>query len=212
MKKIIVGAGALGRVMYDFVKSDFDVECFLDDSLDYKNIKVCNKLVYTLEKNEVDQFVASRECILAIFSPSSKENLINKLKKIGLIIGGFRSGSSFISDSSKILKGCNILHSAMIMNSSLVGNYVHIHFNSVVGHDVKIGDYSSLGPDVTIGGYSEIGKGVTIGMGAKIIPGISIGDRAIIGAGSVVTRAVEPDAVVAGNPAKNIRNNKPYEI
>jgi len=47
-----------------------------------------------------------------------------------------------------------------------------------------------------------IGDDVWIGGGAIVLGGVTIGDRAIVGAGSVVTRDVPADAVVAGNPAR----------
>lgn len=50
-----------------------------------------------------------------------------------------------------------------------------------------------------------IGNNVWIGGSATILPGVSIGDNAVVGAGSVVTRDVAPNTVVAGNPAKVIR-------
>ena len=48
-------------------------------------------------------------------------------------------------------------------------------------------------------------KGASIGAGAVILPGITIGENALIGAGSVVTKDVPPNTVVAGNPAKIIK-------
>lgn len=51
----------------------------------------------------------------------------------------------------------------------------------------------------------HIGKRVWIGGGAIIMPGINIGDDAVIGAGAVVTKNVATKTVVAGNPAKLIR-------
>ncbi len=48
-------------------------------------------------------------------------------------------------------------------------------------------------------------KGASIGSGATILANVTIGERAIVGAGSVVTRDVLPDTIVAGNPAKIIR-------
>lgn len=48
-------------------------------------------------------------------------------------------------------------------------------------------------------------RGASIGSGATILCGITVGERAIIGAGSVVTKDVPPYAVVAGNPAKILR-------
>ena len=51
----------------------------------------------------------------------------------------------------------------------------------------------------------HIGKRAWIGAGATILPGVTIGDNAVVGAGSVVTKDVEPNTIVAGNPAKLIR-------
>ncbi len=48
-------------------------------------------------------------------------------------------------------------------------------------------------------------RGASIGSGATLLCGITIGERAIIGAGSVVTKDVPAGAVVAGNPARVIR-------
>lgn len=50
-----------------------------------------------------------------------------------------------------------------------------------------------------------IKRGVSIGSGAVLLCGITVGERAIIGAGSVVTKDVPPGVIVAGNPARVIR-------
>jgi len=49
-------------------------------------------------------------------------------------------------------------------------------------------------------------KGASIGSGATILSGISIGESAIVGAGSVVTKNVPANTIVAGNPAKLLRH------
>ena len=49
-------------------------------------------------------------------------------------------------------------------------------------------------------------RGASIGSGAVLICGITVGENAMIGAGSVVTRDVPPNTVVAGNPARVIRS------
>ena len=49
-------------------------------------------------------------------------------------------------------------------------------------------------------------RGASIGSGATLLCGVTIGECAIIGAGSVVTKDVPPNAIVAGNPARVLRD------
>ncbi len=53
---------------------------------------------------------------------------------------------------------------------------------------------------------TNVRKGASIGSNATILCGVTIGEGAIVGAGSVVTKDVPPKTIVAGNPAKKIRN------
>jgi acetyltransferase-like isoleucine patch superfamily enzyme len=52
-------------------------------------------------------------------------------------------------------------------------------------------------------------KGASIGSGATILSSISIGENAIVGAGSVVTKDIPPNTIVAGNPARVLRHIVP---
>ena len=63
-------------------------------------------------------------------------------------------------------------------------------------------------PGAVIGGNAFLGNYVTIGINATILPKIRIEDGAFIGAGAVVTKNVKKNQIVAGNPAKFIRNIK----
>lgn len=81
---------------------------------------------------------------------------------------------------------------------------VHIGAYSYIAFDVAI-----LAHDMTRGLYrhTRIGKCCFIGARSIILPGVTIGDHSIVGAGSVVTKDVPPNCIVAGNPAMVIRNN-----
>jgi len=51
----------------------------------------------------------------------------------------------------------------------------------------------------------HIGRNVWLGGGAIILPGVTVGDNSIVGAGSVVTKDVEPNTIVVGNPVRVLR-------
>jgi acetyltransferase-like isoleucine patch superfamily enzyme len=67
-----------------------------------------------------------------------------------------------------------------------------------LGHDPQSPNFEDRGADVTIGDR------VWICYRAVILPGVSIGEGAVIAAGAVVTKDVEPYTIVAGNPARKI--------
>src|SRR5690242_10750280 len=105
-----------------------------------------------------------------------------------------------------------------------LGDRVFFNFNCVVLDvcRVRIGSYTLFGPAVQIytplhpldaelrraqeyGRPIEIGSDVWVGGGAIILPGVHIGSRAVIGAGSVVTRDIPGGVLAAGNPCRVIR-------
>lgn len=105
-----------------------------------------------------------------------------------------------------------------------LGERVFFNFNCVVLDvcPVRIGSFSLFEPAVQIytpmhpfdaalrrreefGKPVEIGSDVWVGGGAIILPGVRIGSRAVIGAGSVVTRDVPDGVFAAGNPCRVIR-------
>ena len=92
--------------------------------------------------------------------------------------------------------------------------FPHPH-NIVIGEKTVIGDDCIIYHDVTFGQnkglYPVIGNEVIIYTGAKIIGGITVGNNVVIGANSVVTKNVPDNAIVAGAPAKIIRNKQNNE-
>ena len=85
------------------------------------------------------------------------------------------------------------------------------HPNGIVVHpDTVIGPNCLLMQQVTLGvsgrgdGAPCLGGHVDISAGARILGGITIGDHALVGANAVVTKDVEPYAIMAGVPARKI--------
>lgn len=105
-----------------------------------------------------------------------------------LIIGKF---CMIASDVTFIMNGANHLTDA-------ISTYPFAIFG---------GDWSNAmeGKTYPVKGNTKIGNDVWIGYGATIMPGVTIGDGAIIATKSVITKDVEPYAIVGGNPAKQIK-------
>ena len=79
-----------------------------------------------------------------------------------------------------------------------VGEHTYLAFNSrILSHDRTRGLYV----------HTRVGANCFIGGESLILPGVSIGNNCILGAGSVVTNDVPDCTIVAGNPAKIIREN-----
>ena len=123
--------------------------------------------------------------------------------------------------------GAMVRERNVVGEHSSIGSGVHLEPGNVIGARTRIhsggflantclGDDVFCGPHVvftddphppcpsyaTCVGGAVVDDGAAIGARAVVLPGIRIGSRALVGAGSVVTRDVEPDLVVRGNPAR----------
>ncbi len=113
---------------------------------------------------------------------------------------------------------CNICSHCLIENEVTIGNNVTIKSGVQVWDGITIEDNVFIGPNVTFTNdkvprskqYPDeitktiIKKNASVGANSTILPGITIGAFAMIGAGSVVTKNVEPNSTVVGNPAREI--------
>ena len=113
-------------------------------------------------------------------------------------------------------KNCNINCHTFIENDVIIGDKVTIKSGVFIWDGIRIENDVFIGPNVTFVNDkyprskkypekfqgSKIGKGASIGANATILGGIEIGEYAMIGAGSVVTKNVEPYTLVYGNPGK----------
>lgn len=133
---------------------------------------------------------------------------------------------SLVGDAASIREQCRIGARAVI------GRHATLNYGVRVGDRTKVMDHAWLGGNMTIGsdvlvaggvlavndnalgrdGYRAealrgptIEDGASIGAGAKLLPGIVIGRSAIVAAGAVVTRDVQPETVVMGVPARVVR-------
>jgi sugar O-acyltransferase (sialic acid O-acetyltransferase NeuD family) len=107
-----------------------------------------------------------------------------------------------ISPLAKIGRNVMVMAGVVVTSNAVIGNHVCILPNTVIHHDVVIGDWTLIGSNVSIAGGVRIGSNCYVGSGSRIINDVEIGERALVGLGSNVIRPVEPEARVAGNPAR----------
>ena len=138
----------------------------------------------------------------------------------GTTIGNhFSAGhGALIREENSIGDHCSVGSNAVLEPGNTIGDWTRIHSQCFLEH-VQLGQHVFVGPgvvftddphpmcprylDCVLG--AVVGDHVSIGGNATILPGIKIGARSLIGAGAVVTRNVDPDMVVAGNPATVIK-------
>ena len=126
-----------------------------------------------------------------------------------------------IGDNSKIGPFVEVQKTSLIGKNCKISSHtficegVEIEDNVFIGHNVTfINDRypRAVNEDGSLKTEADwklektyVKKGASIGSSSTILCGITIGENAVVGAGSIVTKDVKPDTIVAGNPAKQIK-------
>lgn len=131
---------------------------------------------------------------------SIKRDPVKHAKKIGVQIG----------------RNCRLLNTnARTFGSEpyliQIGDHVTVTSGvRFINHDGGMWVFREREPDIELFGTIVIGNNVFIGMDTLILPGVKIGDNCVIGAGSIVTRDIEPNMVALGSPARPLKSLEDY--
>ncbi len=137
--------------------------------------------------------------------------IFNFVNLYGCEIGDGTKIGTFV----EIQKGATVGKNCKISSHTFICEGVHIEDHCFIGHNVTF--INDKYPRATTGDGSLqteadwkceqtfVKKGASIGSSVTILCGLTIGENAIVGAGSVVTKDVPANSVVAGNPARVIR-------
>ena len=125
----------------------------------------------------------------------------------GLLPISFADPTASICKSVIFEDGLQVYPSAIIHNDVKIGTQCVINTRALVEHDCVVGEGCEIGPCAVVCGRVTIGKNSWIGAGATIRDRIKIGSNSIVGAGAVVVTDVPDGVVVAGVPARIIKDN-----
>ncbi|AUJ26841.1 MULTISPECIES: 2,3,4,5-tetrahydropyridine-2,6-dicarboxylate N-acetyltransferase [Virgibacillus] len=118
-----------------------------------------------------------------------------------------------IRDQVDIGDGCVIMMGAMINIGSVIGEGTMIDMNVVLGGRATVGKHCHIGAGTVLAGVIEppsakpviVEDNVVIGANVVVLEGVTIGKGAIVAAGSIVTKDVAPNTLVAGTPARVLK-------
>jgi acetyltransferase-like isoleucine patch superfamily enzyme len=138
-----------------------------------------------------------------------------KLSKFINLYGCTIDDESKIGAFVEIQKNASVGKRCKISSHTFICEGVTIEDNVFIGHGVTFTNDSYPRATAVDGSLQTeadwqvertiIKKGASIGSGATILSNTKVGENAIVGAGSVVTKDVPPNAIVAGNPARVLR-------
>jgi len=153
----------------------------------------------------------SHNCIADDVKLGKNVRLSKFINLYGCEIGDETKVGAFV----EVQKNASIGKRCKISSHTFVCEGVLIEDNVFIGHGVMFINDSYPRATASDGNLQTeadwkiertvIKKGASIGSGATILSNTSIGENAIVGAGSVVTKDVPPNSIVAGNPAKVLR-------
>lgn len=204
---IIIGAGGMGRVMYDMAResvgyqTEYDIKGYIDDNLHSLDLfsnypPILGTIVDYLPQAD-DVFICS------IGGNSRKACMESILRKGGEFLTLIHQ-TARIGTNVELGKGCMVGAFTTIAADAKIGNYNFIQSNMIIGHDVIIGDWNRIDSHTMLIGGITIGNENMIHSAAVINHEVHIGNRTHIGACSFVTRNVEDNWTVFGNPARRL--------
>lgn len=206
-KLILIGAGGYAKSVLD--------------SLDFEKYEFCgfidnfkpegsSHLGYPVLASTVQDFKnrASYSYFISIGDNTRRLEKFFKLQQFGCKIINVVDKTALVSKHSTLGIGVFVGKMAIVNSGVSVGDNVIINTKSLIEHGCFIGNHCNISTNTTLNGDVIVEDYAFVGSSSVISGQLRIGKNALVGSGAVVIRNVEPRTVVAGVPAKYIKDIK----
>lgn len=178
---------------------------FVDDAAENRGIVRCGYPVF----GRAALAANADACVLAVpGGPRSYRSRRSVIDGLGIEQSRF---ATVIHPSARVSPLATIGHNVLVMagvvitSNAVIGNHVCVLPNTVIHHDVRIGPWTLIGSNVTLAGGVAVGDNCYIASGTSVKNDVRIGEGALVGLGSNVICDIAAESVVAGNPARPVR-------
>lgn len=203
MLYIILGAGGAGRTIASACRYLDGKIGFLDDHVTEQEINGFPIL------GTLATCVAYRDALYIIGFGNryqqARQNVFRQMRAEGFNFFNTIARQAYVDTDTQLGVGIFIGAQCAILPNAKIGNNCLLCVACTVDHDVVLGEGVYLSPGVNLAGAVTIEDGAFIGANATILPGVRVGARSIVGAGAVVLKDVMPEDIVAGVPARSLK-------
>lgn len=206
-KIVVLGFSGNAREAFDTISTDYTVAAFLDDRTELHGTFFEGAPILPMAR--ITDF-PDAQVICMIGSEKSFRQRHDIIARLCLPASRFASilhPMALVSRLAKIGRGAFLYPGVYVLANAVIGDHVLIMPNSVIHHDSVVGDYSMIGSGVIVAGGVRIGESCYIGSGTTIKNNVDIAECSLVGLGSNVLRDVGSRQVVAGNPARILRQD-----
>jgi sugar O-acyltransferase (sialic acid O-acetyltransferase NeuD family) len=211
-KLVLVGGGGTSSDVLLLIEAinrvslRYEVAGLLDDAIPEGTLRFGIPVLGPIASWKSLEKVWLIDCLGSPRSYLKRERLLNRH---GMIAANFETlihPSAIIADDAQIGQGSIIYPNVVALSNVRIGQHVTILSGTVLNHDVEVGDWSILGSGVMLSGAVKVARACYLGTSCSVREAVNIKEGSLVGMGAAVTANVAANVVVAGVPAKFLRN------
>jgi len=209
-KLVIVGAGELAMIAYEYFTYDSPYEVFgfavEREYLDSQNLYDLPIIPF----EEMQAHFSSAEYDVFVAIPASQLNRLRTrlylaVEEMGYTCATYISSRAFVWRNAVVGENCFIFENNTVQPFVEIGNNVILWSGNHIGHRSIIEDNCFLSSHVVVSGYCRIGNSSFLGVNSTLNDHVSVARDCIVASGSLVSKSLkEPERIYYGAPAKEM--------